>query len=389
MLFPRILSFAACGLAAPTLHAMRDAKPTPNQFIVVMKQGAAETALQSTISAVTNILGGTAPRLVHSISSFKGMTVSVGDESSLASIGGLENVDYIEPDTKVSTQQITQTGAPWGLGRISHREPGSTNYIYDKRAGEGTFSYIIDTGIFIDHLDFNGRATWGANFADDGLDRDGNGHGTHCAGITGGTTYGVAKKTQLIAVKVLDSEGNGANSGVIAGIQWAVDDAISKGRIGKAVANLSLGGPRSIAANQAAAAAVEAGLFLAVAAGNDGTLARLYSPASEPTVCTVAASDIKDTRADFSNFGSLVDIFAPGVDILSAWNTGRADTNTISGTSMATPHVAGLAAYLLALEGPCLPQALCERIRSLATLDVIKKPGLFSPNLLAFNGVRG
>jgi subtilisin family serine protease len=139
-------------------------------------------------------------------------------------------VDYIEPDTNVSTQRITQTDAPWGLGRISHREPGSTNYIYDKSAGEGTFSYIIDTGIFIDHLDFNGRATWGANFADDGLDGDGNGHGTHCAGITGGTTYGVAKKTQLIAVKVLDSEGNGANSGVIAGIQWAVNDAISKGR---------------------------------------------------------------------------------------------------------------------------------------------------------------
>lgn len=159
--------------------------------------------------------------------------------------------------------------------------------------------------------------------------------------------------------------------------------------IGKAVANLSLGGPLSMAANQAAAAAVEAGLFLAVAAGNDGTLARLYSPASEPTVCTVAASDIEDMRANFSNFGGSVDVFAPGVDILSAWNTGRADTNTISGTSMATPHVAGLAAYLLALEGPCLPQALCERIRSLATRDVIKKPGPFSPNLLAFNGVTG
>lgn len=142
---------------------------------------------------------------------------------------------YIEPDHLVTLSAPapapqTQTNAPWGLGRISHREPGSTDYVYDASAGEGTYAYIIDTGIYVDHEDFGGRATWGINLAEDGIDKDGNGHGTHVAGTTGGSTYGVAKKTNLIAVKVLDSEGSGANSQVIAGIEWAVNDAKSKGR---------------------------------------------------------------------------------------------------------------------------------------------------------------
>lgn len=156
--------------------------------------------------------------------------------------------------------------------------------------------------------------------------------------------------------------------------------------IGKAVANLSLGSPVSQAVNMAAAAAVKDGLFLAVAAGNSGTFAELYSPASEPTVCTVAASDTNDVRPNWSNFGKVVDIFAPGVDILSAWNTGTTDTNTISGTSMAAPHIAGLAAYRLALGGPTEPEALCKSLRDAATQDVIKNP-TFSDNLLAFNGI--
>lgn len=150
---------------------------------------------------------------------------------------------------------------------------------------------------------------------------------------------------------------------------------------------MSLGGLRlGEATNQAAAAAVEAGLFLAVAAGNDGLPAFLFSPASEPTVCTVGASDSDDSRASFSNFGALVDIFAPGVDVLSAWNNGTTETNVISGTSMATPHITGLGAYLLALEGDRDPIALCERIQELSTVDALSNPGLFTENRLAFNG---
>lgn len=329
----------------------------------------------------------------------------------------------------VTTSAVaTQADAPWGLSRISHRKNGSVDYVYDSSAGEGTYSYIIDTGILIDHVDFGGRASWGANFADDGLDKDGNGHGTHVAGTTGGTTYGVAKKTNLIAVKVLNSEGKGSTSNVISGIEWAVKDASSKKRqyqslpaafslslppppapissfsyhlgrrtdqpstgIGKAVANLSVGGPYSRATNEAAAAAVKAGLFLAVAAGNDGSFAGLYSPASESTVCTVAASTSDDSCADFSNFGYVVDIFAPGVGILSAWHNGTTETNVISGTSMATPHIAGLAAYMLAMDGPRDPVKLCERIRDMATPDVISNlgllPELLTDNLLAYNGI--
>lgn len=184
-----------------------------------------------------------------------------------------------------------------------------------------------DTGIYTSHPDFGGRASFGANFADNS-NTDGNGHGTHVAGTTGSNTYGVAKKTNLIAVKVLGSDGSGTNSGVISGINWAANDVRSKGRSGKAVANMSLGGSFSQATNNAVAAATSAGLFMAVAAGNDGADASGSSPASEPSACTVGAIDNTKTEASFSNYGSIVDIFAPGVNVLSTWNDGR--TNTVS-----------------------------------------------------------
>lgn len=191
----------------------------------------------------------------------------------------------------------------------------------------------------------------------------------------------------MIAVKVLDASGSGSSSGVINGIAWAANDAKTKGRAGKAVANLSLGGLFSPATNRAAAAAVEQGLFLAVAAGNSGLPTITSSPASERSVCTVGAIDSTDTRPSFSNFGALVDIFAPGVNVTSAWKDSDTDTNTISGTSMATPHITGLGAYLLGLEGARDPEALCQRIKTLSTKGTIKNAGLFSPNQIAFNGI--
>lgn len=218
---------------------------------------------------------------------------------------------------------------------------------------------------------------------------DGNGHGTHVAGTTGGTTYGVAKRTNLIAVKVLGAEGSGSNAGVLAGIDWAVNDMNSKGRRGKAVGNLSLGGLFSPTTNAAVAEAVRQGLFLAVAAGNSGLPTFTASPASEPSVCTVGATDAQDNRASFSNFGLLVDVFAPGVNVTSAWFESDTDTNTISGTSMASPHVAGLGAYLLGLEGAREPGPLCERIRALSTKGKIRALDTLlglSKNQLAYNG---
>lgn len=202
--------------------------------------------------------------------------------------------------------------------------------------------------------------------------------------MTGSTTYGVAKRTNLIAVKVLGSDGSGTNSGVIAGIDWAANDMKSKKRIGKSVANMSLGGGYSEATSSAVAAAVNAGLFMAVAAGNDGVDAANSSPASERSACTVGAIDQTKTEAFFSNYGSVLDIFAPGVDILSTWNDGR--TNVISGTSMATPHITGLAAYLLSHEGRRLAPAMCDRIVQLATSGVKSLQGTGTPNKIAYNG---
>lgn len=205
------------------------------------------------------------------------------------------------------------------------------------------------------------------------------------AGTTGSTSYGVAKKTTLIAVKVLGAEGSGSNDGVLAGIDYAVNDAKSKGRIGKAVANLSLGGIFSPMSNAAVKEAVAQGLFLAVAAGNSGAPTITSSPASEPDVCTIGASDKNDAKASYSNFGLLVDVFAPGTNITSTWKNSDTDQKTISGTSMATPHITGLGAYLLALEGPRDPKALCKRIQDLSTKNTLSGL-LLTKNYLAYNG---
>ena len=281
---------------------------------------------------------------------------------------------------------VTQTGAPWGIARLSHRSPGSTSYVYDSSAGAGTCAYVIDTGIYTAHSQFGGRATWLANYAGDGSNTDGNGHGTHVAGTIGGSTYGVAKQTKLYAVKVLDASGSGTNSGVIAGMNYVATDAQTRSCPNGTVANMSLGGGSSSTVNSAARALVSSGVFLAVAAGNDNANAANYSPASESTVCTVGATTSTDARSSFSNYGAVVDIFAPGTSILSAWIGSTSATNTISGTSMATPHIAGLGAYLLALLGKRDPQALCSYIKSTANSGVLTGIPSGTVNQLAFNG---
>ncbi|KAI5865167.1 oryzin precursor [Durotheca rogersii] len=374
-----LLTAPIAAIAAPILEPRGEA--LPRKWIAVLKP---ESVAENVLGSVTSILGGVAPRHTYKLGGFRGYSISAS-ESLVKSIADLADIAYIEPDYKVSIASFTsQSAAPWGLARLSSREPNATDYNYDASAGEDTFVYVIDTGIAVDHPEFEGRAKLGTSFVE-GNTNDEHGHGTHVAGTIGSLTYGVAKKTNLIAVKVLGADGSGAISQVIAGIQWAVEDATSKKRIGKAVGNISLGALRllSSSVNTAAAAAVEAGLFLAVAAGNGNVDASQYTPASEPTVCTVGATDPSDERAVFSNYGSLVDVFAPGVGVVSTWNNGS--VATLSGTSMATPHVAGLAAYLMRLEGPRDPGALCERIQELATPDVIAN-SRSSHNLLAFNG---
>jgi subtilisin family serine protease len=185
---------------------------------------------------------------------------------------------------------------------------------------------------------------------------------------------------------VLGADGSGSNSGVLQGIEWAVNNAEENGHLDRMVISMSLGGTFSQTTNDAIEEATNAGAFIAVAAGNDGRDAAGYSPSSAPSACTVGATDRNDARASFSNFGEVLDIFAPGVNITSAWIGSSTATNTISGTSMACPHIAGLAAYLIGLEGPKSPADLCKRIQELALSDVIKNEGSGSPNLLAYNG---
>ncbi|EJD08081.1 uncharacterized protein FOMMEDRAFT_101509 [Fomitiporia mediterranea MF3/22] len=274
-------------------------------------------------------------------------------------------VAYVEHDQIVHALE-TQKGAPWGLARISHQNKLNFStfqrYEYNKHGGEGVNVYIIDTGIYIDHVEFEGRARWGTTIPKNDQDIDGNGHGTHCAGTIASRKYGVAKAATVTAVKVLGTNGSGTMSDVVAGVVWAATDAVKakaaadaefratgKTKHKGSVANMSLGGGKSQALDDTVNKAVKAGLHFAVAAGNDNRDACDYSPASAELAVTVGASTVVDERAYFSNHGKCVDVFAPGLNILSTWNSGPISTNTISGTSMASPHTAGLLAYLLSI----------------------------------------
>ncbi|RYP79035.1 hypothetical protein DL771_000013 [Monosporascus sp. 5C6A] len=376
MRFLPTLLAASAALAAPILEAVSE--KIPDEWIVVLKPDASADAVRSSILSAR----GTKHKATYALGSFRGFKLSAADDQ-IAAIAKLAEVAYIEPDQKIRVSALeTQRNATWGLARLSSREPGASDYVYDDSAGEGTYAYVIDSGIYTAHPDFEGRASFGATFVD-GDESDRNGHGTHVAGTIGSATYGVAKKTELIAVKVFGEDGAGDLSNIIEGLEWAANDATAKGRIGKSVANMSLGGLRiGNSMNEAAAAAVAAGLFLSVASGNSGLPAILFTPASEPTVCTVGAAGDTDAETEWSNYGRPVDVLAPGANITSTWIDGG--VKVLSGTSMAAPHVAGLAAYLLALEGERDPIALCERIQELATKDVVKNAG--SNAILAFNG---
>ncbi|KAL2257586.1 hypothetical protein VTK26DRAFT_9452 [Humicola hyalothermophila] len=281
---------------------------------------------------------------------------------------------------------VTQHQAPWGLGRISHRARNSPDYFYSSSAGEGVRVYVLDTGIRTSHAEFGpapGRAVWGANFVPGSPDADEDGHGTHVAGTVAGRTFGVAKRATVVAVKVLDRSGSGYMSYLLRGLDWAVADARKRGVAGRAVVNLSLGGEYTAAVNAGVRAATDAGLTVVVAAGNDNATASGYSPGSEATAITVGASDRADMRAYFSNFGGAVDIFAPGVGILSASKGGDARNMTMSGTSMAAPHVAGLAAYFIARGHLSGYAAVSKRILEAATKGVGNRKG--SADRIAYN----
>ncbi|KAI9369175.1 peptidase S8/S53 domain-containing protein [Aspergillus egyptiacus] len=306
------------------------------------------------------------------------------DDATIEEIRNNEDVEYVEEDQIWYIDELTtQTGAPWGLGAISHQGEASTNYIYDTSAGAGTYAYVVDTGINVDHEEFGGRASLAYN-AVGGQHVDAVGHGTHVAGTIGGTTYGVSKEAYLLSVKVFRGESS-STSIILDGFNWAANDIVSKGRTGRAAINMSLGGGYSYAFNMAVENAYDEGVLSVVAAGNENSDASTTSPASAPNALTVAASNRYNSRASFSNYGRVVDVFAPGENILSAWIGSSTATNTISGTSMATPHVVGLSLYLMALEGLSTPADVTARIKELATQDVLSGVS-GSPNLLVYNG---
>jgi subtilisin family serine protease len=296
----------------------------------------------------------------------------------LQSLRRNQAVEFIEEDAEIHLD-ATQTlpgGEPWGLDRIDQRNlPLTGTYTFNNN-GAGVRAYIIDTGIQTSHPEFGGRAS--AVFdALGGNGQDCNGHGTHVAGTVGGSTFGVAKGAFLRAVRVLDCNGSGSNSGVIAGMNFVRQNSIHP-----AVANMSLGGGFSQAVNTAATNLVNSGVFLAVAAGNSNANACNSSPASATGVFTTAASDRTDLRASFSNFGACVEAYAPGVAIRSAWLNGG--TNTISGTSMATPHVTGVGALYKGDNGDTSSATISNFIIAQATTGVIRSNPAGTPNRLLF-----
>ncbi|OBT61014.1 hypothetical protein VE03_09606 [Pseudogymnoascus sp. 23342-1-I1] len=312
----------------------------------------------------------------YKMSNFKGYQIEA-DMDTVNRLSQSPHVAYVDKDAKVSAYDLSvRIGAPWGLDRISHRNgtsPGLEEYTYDSSAGKGTTIYIIDSGIHTNHVEFEGRAKWGTNFVAGSVDDDEDGHGTHVAATAAGKTFGVASNANLVAVKVLDANGDGRTSDVLAGMQWAADAAEYKNQTGKSVINMSLGAGYSDAFNKATAAIIARGIVVVAAAGNEDANASGVSPASTPDVITVGATYRNDTRAEWSNWGAALDVFAPGVDILSAWIGNTTATKTISGTSMACPHVAGLAAYFIGLEtnGTSTPAKISAKIKKVATKGVV------------------
>ncbi|WP_030252236.1 S8 family peptidase [Streptomyces violens] len=288
-------------------------------------------------------------------------------------------VDQVFQDTTVHATGTQANPPSWGLDRIDQTNlPLNRSYTYPDSAGSGTTVYVIDTGVRISHQDFGGRAVNGYDAVDnDNVAQDGNGHGTHVAATAAGTSYGVAKKAKVVAVRVLNNSGSGTTAGVIAGIDW-----VTKNHSGPSVANMSLGGGASTALDTAVKNSIASGVTYAVAAGNSNLDANTSSPARVPEALTIGATTSTDARASYSNYGSRLDLFAPGSSITSAWRTSDTATNTISGTSMATPHVAGAAAVYLAGHPSASPAAVSSALVGGATSGVVTSPGSGSPNKL-------
>ena len=371
-----VLALAACAndqgspVAAPQeaaapLRSAAGGRAIEGSYIVVLRDGADPRSVAA--------VAGVEPNYVYT-AAVNGFAASLND-GQLNALRHNPNVDYVEEDQQFDVV-ATQSGATWGIDRIDQRSrPLSGTYNYTSTASS-VYAYIIDTGIYASHSNFGGRAS---NVYDalGGNGTDCNGHGTHVAGTVGSSTYGVAKAVRLRGLRVLNCSGSGATSGIISAIDW-----VRVNRVNPAVANLSLGGGYSSTLNTAITNLSNSGVFVAVAAGNENQAACNVSPASASAVTTVAASTSSDARASYSNYGSCVDLYAPGSSITSTWLNGG--TNTISGTSMASPHVAGVGALYKATYGNAASSTIDSWLKSNSTANVITGNPTGTPNRLLF-----
>ncbi|MCW2615282.1 MAG: putative subtilase-family protease [Frankiales bacterium] len=379
---PLVLALVATAATAAIVPSQATAAPVPTSSYIVTTQGPATRVL-----GLVRALGGDVGHVYTN--ALQGFSVRL-PVPALPLLAALPGIASVEADSTVRVSATQKPTPSYGLDRIDQRALPLNSTFTTAAAGAGVKAYIIDTGILLGHDDFGGRAVSGLDSVDGGPADDCNGHGTHVAGTTGGTRFGVAKAVTLVAVRVLGCDGSGPTSGVIAGVDWVTGNHAA-GQ--PAVANMSLGGGASAALDTAVQGAIADGVSFVVAAGNDGGFlgdllgssdACNSSPGRVPAALTVGATDATDTKAGYSNRGTCLDLFAPGSDITSAWSTGRSATNTISGTSMAAPHVAGAAALYLSTVPSATPAQVAQRLVSTSTPGVVKSPGTGSPNRLLF-----
>jgi subtilisin family serine protease len=362
------------------------ARAIPEQYIVVLEDDAAgtpeapaRTGLTVPIVAVDMAAryGGTVLDVWDT--ALKGFAMRLPEQAA-QKLASDPRVKWVEQDSEVWAS-ATQSPATWGLDRIDQRNrPLSNSYTYNTTASN-VHAYIVDTGIRAAHTQFGGRVSGGATYINDGRGtNDCNGHGTHVAGTVGGSTYGVAKAVRLHPVRVLSCSGSGSTSGVISGVNW-----VANNRVLPAVANMSLGGGASSSLDSAVNGAINRSVTFVVAAGNSSANACNYSPSRVAAAITVGSTTSSDSRSSFSNYGTCLDIFAPGSSITSAWSTSNTATRTISGTSMASPHVAGVAALYLATHTSASPATVRNAIVNAATTNVLTSIGSGSPNRLLYS----
>ncbi len=373
--------------SATELPTEQVSTPIDGQFIIVYEEGAVTAKseadrvarAEALLSAKSSSNAEVRSTYGHALSGFSATNVTEAEAEALAAH---PDVAFVEQDQTVHAVD-TQTNAPWGLDRVDQRSGRDGDYTYNA-TGSGVNAYILDTGINTSHNDFGGRAVAAFDAFNDGQNgQDCNGHGTHVAGTVGGSTYGIAKASTLYAVRVLDCSGGGTMSGVVDGVDW-----VAANHQPPAVANMSLGGGASTALDNAVSNAVSDGILVVAAAGNENTDACTKSPARVSSALTVGSTTSSDQRSSFSNYGSCVDIWAPGSDIPSAWYTSNTAVNTISGTSMAAPHAAGVAALYLQSNSSASPSDVFSGLTNTATSGALSGIGS-SPNLLLYSGLDG